>query len=447
MKNCPAFIFDSYAFNKATGELSLLYALDGVAAFEEKVFFPTAGMRELSEQEAQALDRVFRLVFLLAGVSYYKAAIPPRLVCKAFPLDRRTADFCTQVYEGGLGEFAFRNKVKLDFAFDVQTEESEAPVRLSLPARALVPVGGGKDSIVTIETLKKAGRDIALFALGGGGELAQPIKDTIRVSGLPAIHVRRVISPELLRLNAEGALNGHVPITAILSSLTLVCCLLYGFDSVALSNERSASAPNLVQDGREINHQYSKSLGFERALRGYIAEVISPDLQYFSFLRPLSETAIAQRFASCTAYHEIFRSCNTAFRLDEARRGTHWCCDCPKCRFVFLALAPFMDKDKLVSLFGRNMLDDPAQAKGFQELCGLSDFKPFECVGEVEESAALMATLGQRKEWQVDAVVVALAPRLVEAMPDYAARFAKMMEPSPEHCLPPSMEELIHAAL
>ena len=46
-----------------------------------------------------------------------------------------------------------------------------------------------------------------------------------------------------------------------------------------------------------------------------------------------------------------------------------------------------------MATFGCNMLDEPSQVDGFAELCGLLRHKPFECVGEIEESAAVMAHL------------------------------------------------------
>ncbi len=267
-----------------------------------------------------------------------------------------------------------------------------------------MPVGGGKDSIVTIECLKQADEPLVLFELGNAG----PIEATIAQAGLPAIRVTRRLDPTLFALNEAGALNGHVPITGILSMIVLACAIICGFDTIAMSNEHSASAPNLVAEGREVNHQYSKSFEFEQALSQFIERHVVQCVRYFSLLRPLSEVAIARRFAHHAAYFPVFRSCNAAFRQSAERRATKWCCDCPKCRFVYLALAPFVERQLLIATFGRDMLDDPAQVEGFAELCGLQRHKPFECVGEIEESATVMAHLGDLPDWRDDAVVLAL---------------------------------------
>ncbi len=249
-----------------------------------------------------------------------------------------------------------------------------------------MPVGGGKDSIVTIECLE-AGRRAAgaVLARQRGADRGDDR------AGRTARDPRDAHDwiPALFALNEAGALNGHVPITGILSMIVLACAIIHGFDAIAMSNEHSASAPNIA----DVNHQYSKSFEFEQAFSRLLERHVVQGVRYFSLLRPLSEVAIARRFARHAAYLPVFRSCNTAFRQSPERRGTNWCCDCPKCRFVFLALAPFVERQRLIATFGRDMLDDPAQTDGFAELCGLQRHKPFECVGEIEESATVMAHL------------------------------------------------------
>jgi hypothetical protein len=58
------------------------------------------------------------------------------------------------------------------------------------------------------------------------------------------------------------------------------------------------------------------------------------------------------------------------------------------------------------------MLDDDAQKEGFAELCGLAKHKPFECVGEVGESALLMDKLYRSDAWKNDKVVADLGKKL-----------------------------------
>jgi len=396
------FVFEDYRYHPATSTLSLFYSYSHGPRFEEKIIFDFLP-QPLSPAATDVLDRIFRLIFLLSGVSYYKAFIPKLLTCQAFALDGPAAEFLRKFYEKGLAEFAFRNSISLrdHFHFEAGSVPAAAPLALDLPRRTCVPVGGGKDSIVTIECLRQSRQPLVLFSLGD----AEPIRACIAAAKLPFIRVHRRLDSALLKLNKAGALNGHVPITGILSAIALACAVMAGFDAIAMSNEHSASAPNLRIDGIEINHQFSKSLEFEKEFAEYIERYISPSIGYFSLLRPLSEIEIARRFSKYPMYFGIFRSCNTAFKQSPAARGHHWCCNCPKCRFVFLALSPFVVKPELIAIFGRNLLDDETQRDGFAELCGLRKHKPFECVGEISESAAVMSHLAEFPDWRQDRVV------------------------------------------
>ena len=294
------FVFEDYRYDPARSTLSLCYSYLGGPRFEEQLVFDFVP-QQLSPAAGEVLDRIFRLILLLSGVSYYKAFIPKVLTCRAFELDERTAEFLQKFYEKGLAEFAFRNGVSLHghFRFQSSSAPAASPITLELPRRTCVPVGGGKDSIVTIECLRQGGEPLMLFSLGD----AEPIAACIAAAKLPFIRVHRRLDAGLLKLNEAGALNGHVPITGILSAIALAAAVMSGCNAVAMSNEHSASAPNLSLDGVEINHQYSKSLEFERDFAQYVEDFISPSISYFSLLRPLSEIEIARRFAK---YRRIF---------------------------------------------------------------------------------------------------------------------------------------------
>ena len=436
------FIFDSYRYDPDASTLLLRYRFSDGPVFEEKLVFDCEP-RPLSPADRVVLDRIFRLILLLAGVSYYKAFIPKILVCDAFPLDPTTAGFLHKFYEKGLAEFAYRNGISLRDHFDIRSApgSADAAIELDLSRATLVPVGGGKDSLVTVETLRCSGEPLVLFALGD----AEPISSCIAAAELPFIRVHRLLDRALLELNRAGALNGHVPITGILSAIALACAVMRGCDAVVMSNERSASAPNLRIDGADINHQYSKSLEFEADLSEYLTNAITPNLLYFSLLRPFSEIEIARRFSKHRKYFGIFRSCNTAFKQATAERGRHWCCDCPKCRFVFLALAPFVAKPDLVAIFGRNLLDEDPQASGFAELCGLQKHKPFECVGETFESAAVVSTLGEHPAWRDDSVVRRLNREYPALAQIGAGQFQALLEARPPHRVPASYMAMLDA--
>jgi hypothetical protein len=436
------FIFENYHYDPTVSTLSLRYRFAGGPRFEEQLIFDFVP-RQLSPEASEVLDRIFRLIFLMSGVSYYKAFIPQTLICESFPVDCTTAELLQKFYEKGLAEFAFRNQIALRGHLEIRWSDTPpaAPVDLDMPRCTCVPVGGGKDSIVTLECLKRSGEPLILFSLGD----AEPIRACIAAAGLPFVRVHRRLDSGLFKLNAAGALNGHVPITGILSAIALAGAVMAGCDVIAMSNEHSASAPNLRINNTEINHQFSKSLEFEKDFSEYLRNQISPSIAYFSLLRPLSEIEIARRFAKSREYFRIFRSCNTAFRQLLTARGGGWCCNCPKCRFVFLALSPFIAKAELIGIFGNNLLDDETQRDGFAQLCGLQEHKPFECVGEIAESAAVMSHLASHPDWREDAVVRQLQAGFAALQQRDPAEYRALFELKRPHRVPDSYMAMLDA--
>ena len=299
---------------------------------------------------------------------------------------------------GGQGD---SSKLPLPF-----TGEGEGAPALGLKQHALVAIGGGKDSLVSIEALRALGVEQTITWIGG----SQLIKACAERTGLATLNVGRALAPQLFDYNRAGAWNGHIPVTAVNSAILVLAALLHGIDQVVFSNERSASYGSLIrtEDGMgtsEVNHQWSKGWAFESAFGTYVQQRIAADLHYYSLLRPLSELAVARQFAKGDRYDAHFSSCNRNFHILGERPVNRWCGVCPKCQFVFLALAPFMPKPRLVGIFGRNLLDDPAQTGGYDALLEFQDHKPFECVGEGRESRAAMAALAERPEWREDALV------------------------------------------
>jgi hypothetical protein len=424
----------------STGLIDLGYALDGDELHERvELGTPIAG---LGPGRMAALGRAVGLLHLIAGVSYYKTCFAPEISVEADPPAPDVAAFLHQLYTRGLAECRFVNDLRGREIPPFPSMAGAAPEAgpAGLGDRPLVPIGGGKDSIVTLEAVRGTGREPLLFSVGN----APAVVRTVQVAGLPHVSVTRALDPRLLELNRRGAINGHVPVTAVVSCLAVIAALVHGAGAVVMADERSASVGSLTWDGIEVNHQYSKSWDFERRFAAVVARHVAADLAYFSLLRPWSELAIARRFAALPAYHRAFVSCNRAFLLDRDRRTPSWCGDCPKCRFVALALAPFLDRDRIVSIMGSDLLGDPAQLPGFAALLGIEADKPLECVGEVEESRVAMRLLTASAGWRDAAVVRALGadPRVAGLS---QATVDAVLAPSPEHALPAAYREFADA--
>jgi hypothetical protein len=406
-----------------SGEVALDYLLSGGStppvSFTERLRFPLPA-HPPGERRRQAFLAVLRLLHAVAGVSYFKAAAPPVVDLGATRFTAAELAYLHGVYRHGLREFAYTNDLPavLDTRFVAGSEEpldepdaaAGAGSWYSIDDRPLVPCGGGKDSIVSTEAMIRSGRNPIAFAVNPN----HIIEGVVAASGLELLAVRRTLDRSLFELNRQGAYNGHVPVTAVNSLIAVATSILHGLGPVVMSNEASASAPNLYWHGEPVNHQWSKSGDAEQALQAALASRLGADGLYFSLLRHLNEMQIARLYAGTTAYDGVLTSCNNAYTID--RPATlRWCGNCPKCRFVFLALAPFAGVERMVDIFGANLLADEAQLPGYRVLLGIGGYKPFECVGEISESQAAVARLAELPSWREAVVIQRLLPDLDSA--------------------------------
>jgi hypothetical protein len=381
-----------------------------------------------------------RLVHLLAGVSYYKAGAAHTIDLGDTPVLPGEVELLRAFYVEGLGEFAHRNGLSLD---DLELVGGGAgrPSRAEVDTgRALVPFGGGIDSLVSVDLTTRACDDVALFVANRAGDPFEAIEAAVGATGLPVLRAERELDPRLLRPEDPSAVfNGHVPITGVLSAIAVLVAVLDGRGLVVMSNEWSASKGNLEVDGRVVNHQWSKGDAFEDAFRGVLAGALGPDLQWFSLLRARSEVWVAERFAALPQFHGVVHSCNRAFHLDPAQRLDRWCGRCDKCCFIDLVLAPFLPPADLERLFGgAEPLADPTLLPQLRALLGLGDArKPFECVGDVDECRTAAALAAERPDRAGSDVLRTL---LAELGPDAAsaalADAPRLLQPLGPHHVP-----------
>ena len=396
--------FSTFTFERQTvkcenGTLSLAFDfnLDERYHFRPTLDIPARPFFDWDNiPEAQLQTLAFQ-IGMTELVSYWKIACPKRVVVKPFALTESQKAFWKKLYYNGLGEFLYLNSVL------VSEEELMEIVTLpidSMPShglrwndmgscvqfeeRTLVPIGGGKDSVVTLECLRNEMPVIPLIVNPRGATL-----NCVKTAGYNEnefIIINRTLDPTMLKLNAEGYLNGHTPFSALLAFISVLVAFGSRSKYIALSNENSANESTVP--GTNINHQYSKSIEFESDFRNYVAENLSDEVQYFSFLRPLSELQIAKLFSQCEAYHSVFRSCNAGSKTDS------WCGKCPKCLFTWIILSPFLSREKLTAIFGKDLMADESLRPILEELNGTAAVKPFECVGTVEEVRACLKDAG-----------------------------------------------------
>lgn len=447
MNPYQAFIFDSYAFDKAKRTISLVYKLDDAVTFTETITLPA----DLEIENHPDLDAALFALHLMGGISYYKTCLPKTMEIRSGKLSDKQTGFWNDVYENGLGEFFYRNDI--DFrglihfpsdAEDTRSMNSKTKTPFERPQgdkkKVLIPIGGGKDSLVTTELLKKGGFDCTLFRVG-----QHPLIDVAaNEAQLPLLNMKRALAPELFELNANGALNGHVPITGYLHFLSVVISLLGGYSDVAFSNEESAEEGNVEFHGKQINHQWSKSLAFERMFQSYVADFVTNDVTCFSMLRTLSELKIAELFCEHRQYLPLASSCNRNWQiLNKDPDRPRWCGTCPKCAFAFALFAAFLPKNDLEGMFNGNLFEDDTLLPLYRELLGISGHKPFECVGTPEETAAAFVLAHTRGEMEGTAAMKMFLEECFPEITEPDEIVGEAMIQRPDHAIPEQFLPLI----
>ena len=326
---------------------------------------------------------------LVEAISFWKCACPAEFVVEAGQLNGRQTEWWRHLFIHGLGEFFFQNEI--DFTADdfLQIESSNDAERIPKPEHreaegSLLLLAGGKDSLVSLELL--VGQKPTVLMLNPTKAAERTFAPFAERLGEPVI-LRRTIDPQLLALNQNGYLNGHTPFSAYLAFSSSLAAYLAGRRYVIASNESSASEGNARYCGMEVNHQYSKSLDFENRFGVYAKEHLSGSVEYFSLLRPLEELQIAGLFSEFPQHFNAFLSCN------RGARENRWCGGCPKCAFVYLILSVFLERQELSRIFGADLLERGEIRQEIRGLVGLTDAKPFECVGTHAESKAAFLRL------------------------------------------------------
>lgn len=383
----PFMNYESYKIKTSHNimKASFHFNLSDIYHFKPSIEFP---IQDSFPNIRDKLNNLGNFIFhfgMIELISYWKTSCSPVVFVKPNKLNDDQVSWWKKLYYNGLGEFFYLNGIQPDpenfMILKSKSRKTITKITFQPENKTIVPIGGGKDSIVSLELLRKSGTQIIPLIIN-------PLKSQLEVLALAgfepkdAIIIKRHIDPELLRLNKEGYLNGHTPFSALVAFLSIMAAYLTSSKYIALSNESSANEATIP--GTHINHQYSKSFEFEQDFRNYTSDYLCENCEYFSFLRPLNELQIGRLFAKNDMYFNAFKSCNSG-----SKKGI-WCGKCPKCLFTFIILSPFISLDKLEKIFGKNLFNDTELLPIFKQLSGLSEEKPFDCVGTIREVRAAL---------------------------------------------------------
>lgn len=371
------FIYDSYEIEELENTTKITYNFIVPSLTQYK---PTLEVKKF-KIDSFTKNLIFH-IGLVELVSYWKATCSKNVIIKAGYINKEQIEFFKKLYFYGLGELFYTNGItpNYDDFINIKCELKEQNIEIPnyVGNGNLIPIGGGKDSNVTLEIMKSDFEDNLCFIINPK-QVTLSCAQTAGYSNEKIVTVKRTIDKNLIELNKQGFINGHTPFSALVAFLSYFNAYITGKKYILLSNESSANESNV--DGTKINHQYSKTYEFECDFNEYTKKYFKIDIKYFSLLRPLSEYQIAMLFSNYEKYHEIFKSCNVGSK----KEPWYWCCSCPKCLFVYIILSPFLYKEKLIRIFGEDLFEKEDLLDIFIELTGYGKTKPFECVGTYEE--------------------------------------------------------------
>lgn len=376
----PCFQFDSCLVSSSAKEITIefTFSITGTFIFKPILIIPMRSFYDKQVINTPLFHQIIQHIGLIEMISYWKATCSPKIIIKPVYLDPVQIDWWKKLFYYGLGEFLYTNSIETDqenlVTLITEGKPAGSQVAANLQKGYIVPVGGGKDSCVSMKLLSEL--PCRPFVINPRQAIIQTLAQSgFDVNGSVIFH--RSIDPGLLELNQKEFLNGHTPFSALVAFSSLLASLLTGYRNIALSNESSANEATIPHTS--INHQYSKTFEFEKDFRDYCRNYMSEEINYFSFLRPLNELQIARSFSRMREFHPHFRSCNQGSKSDS------WCGRCAKCLFTYLILSPFLEEHDLIRIFGYNLLDNYLLKDLFDQLTGISDEKPFECVGTIQE--------------------------------------------------------------
>lgn len=386
------FIYEKYEIieNNNEYEIKFYFNIPNLTTFEPKIIIKKENITNKNINK----DFLEYLVFnigLVELISYVKCTCSPNIIIKCGYLNNEQINWFKKLYYNGLGEFLYRNNINISEQdlFNIETTQEKKEFNIEYNGIGnLIPVGGGKDSNVTLELLKE--EDNTCFIINPKGANIE----CANISGYNTITIKRILDKKIIELNKEGFLNGHTPFSAIVAFTSFLCAYLSNKKYIILSNEDSANQSTVI--GTNINHQYSKTYEFENDFNEYTKKYFNIDIKYFSLLRPLTEFQIGMLFSKIEKYHKTFKSCN----LGSKGETWEWCCNCPKCLFVYTILSPFLYKEKLINIFGKDLFEDETLLETFKELLGYKETKPWECVGTYEEVRYAVSLLIKKLENQ-----------------------------------------------
>ena len=254
----PDFIFEDYNFsiNESTIDIEFHFIISGLAQFKPSWSISKNDL--INTEKNETIDSLVFSLGMVELISYWKITCSPKVHIKCGLLSESQVIWWKKLYRKGLGEFFYLNGISVDDEFMniiYQTNIADSNKRLveseetdrSKPS-VLIPIGGGKDSVTTLEILRDDTKRFSYII-----NPRQATIDTVNVSEISKenlIVARRSLDDNMIKLNKEGFLNGHTPFSALVAFSSVIAAYINNIEFVALSNEASANESTILEIGR-----------------------------------------------------------------------------------------------------------------------------------------------------------------------------------------------------
>ena len=403
MKPFKQFILSGYQWDESQLTASFSYSFDDEQFFTEKIDFTPLQEKnyfKVINTDRENIENILAHLHIALGVSYYKLYPTKEIVVNTLQLTENQKKFWNTFYLKWLWEFFYRNQLDPRGLAQFKSAENAKNQNNNINFEAdklLVLFWWGKDSLVSVELLKKQGKKFDLFSFWKDFPLHAVAQEPTEAKRLI---IKRMLDLENInKLLEKWYYNGHLPITWIISFVSLMVWYLYGYRGVITSLEKSADEGNTLYYGMEINHQWSKSKEFEDLFINYVETNITKDFFSKSYLRDWYEVRVVKEFSQYPQYFNHFSSCNRNFHITGSKLSWEdlWCWVCPKCWFVYTMLRAFIGKDKVNKIFNKDLFEDKSLIQLFKELLWIDGIKPFECVWTNEEMVIAFRLITQKE--------------------------------------------------
>lgn len=340
-----------------------------------------------------SVERLAALLGYIDGLSYWKAFFTPRYEIAVTGAPASAKEWCQEILLNGMAECAYRNnllrdlqacRVEFGTAYCADAKGAVEPQRGKRNEREkrhgndLLLFSGGKDSLATrLCVERRHGRRLGLIDYKWRWDDIKT-QSTTGAQGVDYdLTIRRQLDAKLRELNAARVINGHVPFSAYLGLAGVVAGEACGASTILAGNTQSDDEPNVHVDGWPINHQWSKSLEFERGFRALLVD-LGAKVQYECPLRPFSELQVIKFLVDQKVDLGQLRTCN--------RVGAGWCGRCAKCLWVFIALAALTGGHETERILGFHPTVTECTLESLSAMAGVDDIeRPFECTGTTIE--------------------------------------------------------------